>query len=164
MSTLNGFGTLYYGWRHSADNTATATRWFAVSWVPIIPLRRERLRVLTNFNNPGQNIRVELGGLVISQVDHYELLERLPLSLGEVLVTLAKTFIGLPLLLLGPVLLLALGMKLAQAAGVDIKPGSMPFAIFMGGTVLSLVNVLYQAVRAIRRARGWQPNIQSLDG
>ena len=42
MSTLNGFGTLFYGWRHQADGTATATRWLNFLWQLMRIIRRTR--------------------------------------------------------------------------------------------------------------------------
>lgn len=161
MSTLNGFGTLYYGWRHAQDGTATATKWFAISWVPLIPLYREHLRVLTDFNNDHKNVKAELGGLVVGTVDKYDVLERLPLSLQEVAITLAKTYIGLPLLLIGPAILLVMIMKTLKAAGIDVKPGTTAFQIYIGGFLLALLNFLWQSVRSIRKARGWQPSVSS---
>lgn len=159
MSTLNGFGTLYYGWRHAADGTATATKWFALSWVPVIPLQRQRLRVLTEFTGAARNIKSELGGLIVSQVDRYQILEQLPLSFKEVVVTFIKTYMGLPALLLGPAFVLVLLMKALQYVGFDVKPGSNAFNIFAGGFFLVLIHFFWQAVRAIRKARGWQPNL-----
>jgi len=46
MSTVNGFGTLYYGWRARPDGTAEATRWFVAAFFPVIPLYQHRIRVL----------------------------------------------------------------------------------------------------------------------
>ena len=158
MSTLNGFGTLYYGWHHSADGTATATKLFALSWVPIFPIRRERLRVLTDFKS-GQNVKAELGGLAVSQSDKYEILEQLPLSAKEIGITFAKTYLGFPLLLLVPMALLFLLMFVAHQFGAKVEPGTTVFGIYMGGIFVAFANLLYQCVRAIRRARGWQPRV-----
>ena len=158
MSTLNGFGTLYFGWRHAADGTSTATKWFAVSWVPVVPLYRQRLRVLTNFSNP-EPLKSELGGLVVSQQDRYEIVEPLPLSAKEVATTLAKTYLGLPAILFGPLVVAALLMKSIQALGYDATPGSTAFTVFIGLVFASIGNLLLQSVRAIRRARGWQPRV-----
>ena len=49
FGNIQGFGFLPYGWRHAADGTATATKWLVALWLPLIPLRRERVRVLTDF-------------------------------------------------------------------------------------------------------------------
>ena len=46
MSTVNGFGTLYYGWKARPDGTAEATRWIVAALFPVIPLCRHRIRVL----------------------------------------------------------------------------------------------------------------------
>jgi len=159
MSTLNGFGTLYYGWRHASDGTATATKWLAVSWVPVIPLQRQHLRVLTDFEKP-QQPKAGLGGLVVSQTDHYQIIADTPLSAKEIALTLAKTYIGLPALLFAPMLVVALFMKLLQHMGVDVRPGTMAFNVFIGASFAALLNFLYQAIRAIRRSRGWQPKLK----
>jgi len=159
MSTLNGFGALYYGWRHASDGTATATKWLAASWLPIVPLQRQHLRVLTDFDNP-QRLKAELGGLVVSQTDHYQVIANTPLSTGEIALTLAKTYLGLPALLFAPMCIVVLLMKLLQHMGVDVRPGTTAFNIFIGASFATLLNFLYQAVRAIRKARGWQPKIK----
>ena len=158
MSTLNGFGTLYYGWRHAPDGTATATKWFALSWVPVIPLYREKLRVLTKFNAK-RDTRPAPGGLGVSQIDRFELLEALPLSAKEVAITLARTYIGIPALLVGPMLLLVPVMGLLRWFGIGIEPGTLGFDIYMVCATLIFLNWLLQIVRAIRRTRGWQPNV-----
>jgi hypothetical protein len=160
MDSLNGFGALYYGWRHAADGTATATKWFCLSWLPVIPIGREKLRVLTDFRN--EAVKPELGGLVMSQVNYYEILEKLPLSLKEILITLAKTYIGIPALLLGPAAVLVAVMMVLGKFGVKVSPGSAGFSMYILGMFLVLINFLFQVVRAIRRARGWQPNVQKI--
>lgn len=159
MSNVSGFGTLYYGWKHSADGTGTATKWITILWLPVIPLFREKLRVLTNFKEDSKNIRAELGGLVLSQQDKYERIGRLPLSINEILVTYLKAYIGLPIILIGPLVLLFAFLGLLHHFGVSIEPNSTPFYIFMVGYFIAFINFLWQCVRAIRRARGWQPNI-----
>ncbi len=153
MSSINGFGTLYYGWRHAADGTSTATKWIAVSWVPVIPCYRERLRVLTDYNK--NNIQSELGGLIVSQIDTYEKLEKLPLSAKEVGITLIKTYLGLPLAWIAPIFLGLLVAVLAKRLGISDNP----IGFMLAGSGLGLLNFLIQSVRAIRKARGWQPNV-----
>jgi hypothetical protein len=160
MSTINGFGTLYYGWRHFDDGTATATKWFALSWVPVFPIYKERLRVLSNFNSGHAELKSELGGLVVSQVDRYEIIERLPISGREVMLTYAKTYLGLPILFFGPILLgFIFFLLIPLKHGVEVKPGDFVFNLFIGSVFISLINILIQSVRCIRRARGWQPRV-----
>ena len=45
MSTINGFGTLRYDWSYHPNGTAEATVWFVAGFLPVLPLRRERIRV-----------------------------------------------------------------------------------------------------------------------
>jgi hypothetical protein len=109
--------------------------------------------VLTDFTK--NNIRSELGGLIVGQVDTYQFLERIPLSAKEVITTLAKTYIGLPLSWFVP-MILAAGAAMAFKR-LDIIDDPIPFLIT--GSAIGLLNFLVQSVRAIRRARGWQPNV-----
>ena len=159
MSTINGFGTMYYGWRHDADGTATATQWACAFWLPLIPLRRQRLRIASNLERPA--LRAHLGGLAVSQTDVYELLETTPLQPLELASTACKTYLGLPALLIGPILLAGLVLLAARRLGLDATPGSPAFMAYVGLGFLGLLNFLLQAVRAIRRARGWQPRVQA---
>ena len=46
MATVSGIGTMRYDWKHRSDGTAEATLWFVIFFFPIIPLRRENLRVV----------------------------------------------------------------------------------------------------------------------
>ena len=155
MSTINGFGTTYYGWRHQSDGTATATKWLTVSWLPVIPLGRQRLRVLSDLAKP--ELKSEALGLVVSQVDRYQYLEKLPLSAGELLLTLGKTYIGLPAILILPMLGLACILVALHKFGVDVRPETTAFEVVMlGGGLLVFLNFFWQIVLAIRRARGWQ--------
>lgn len=160
MSTLNGFGTLYYGWNHANDGTATATKWFAISWVPVLPIERHHLRVLTDFSKQSQSIKAELGGLIISQTDHYQIIAKTPISTKEVALTYAKTYLGLPAMLLGPMLAVVLLMMAMKSFGIEVRPETPAFNLFLGGMFLAFANFLYQSVKAIRRARGWQPKIK----
>lgn len=160
MRSINGFGTVYYGWRHAADGTATATRWIALSWLPIFPLGRDHLRLLTAPRQPSP-LTGSLGGLLVGQVIPYDLLARTPWRTEEVLRTLAAAYLGLPLLLAGPLALLAALGKALQAAGVAVRPGAPAFTALAVGVGLTLLHALYQILRVIRRARGWQPEVRS---
>jgi hypothetical protein len=105
FGNIQGFGFLYYGWRHAPDGTATATRWIVALWLPLIPLRRQRVRVLTDF-------RAELArpstlqplpmGYMATQHDYIQMLEKLPLSGKEIALTLTRAYLLLPLTLLCP--------------------------------------------------------------
>ena len=160
MATINGTGTLYWGWRHSADGTAIATRWFAILWMPIIPLYRQRVRVLTNFET-GQPTHP--AGLGVVELTDYEDLGRLPLSFSEVAVTMAKTYLGLPLILLGPLAVTGLFMllvaKVSQVLTGDRNVGNETIPmIFTGIAMLAIFNFIWQCLLAIRAGKGWHPD------
>jgi hypothetical protein len=155
MSSINGFGTTYYGWRHFDDGTATATKWMSVSWLPIFPLHRQRLRVLTDFKK--NELKAEAGGLFVSQVDRFEFLEKLPLSAKEVGITLGKTYLGFPALVVVPMLVLAGVLIGLHYLGVNVSPEAPVFTAFIAATFLVLIHFLWRVVLAIRQARGWQP-------
>jgi len=156
LNSIDGFGTTYYGWRHFADGTATATKWLSVSWVPIFPLHRQRLRVRTDFQDP--ELKAEAGGLYVTQVDHFEFIEKLPLSAKEVAITLSKTYLGFPALFVLPMLVLVGLLIGLHYLGVGISPGTPVFTAFVGTTFLVLMHFFWRVVLAIRHARGWQPS------
>lgn len=144
---------MYYGWSHSSDGTATATKWITAVWLPIVPLKRHRLRVLTDFDE--NNIESSAGGLIISQVDTYRLLGTLSLSSREVIGTYLKTFVGLPLLWIGPILIASLVAGLLIQMRI-LPPNEPPVALLMTGSLLGFSLFMINAIRAIRKARGWQ--------
>lgn len=93
MSTFNGIGTLHYGWIHHPDETAHATKWFVVAFFPVIPIRREHLRI------------IEAPSDAPAWQSQFEILDRVPLSLGNVLKTYFKAYVLVPIILFAPVLL-----------------------------------------------------------
>lgn len=86
-------------------------------WLPVFPLRRERLRVLTDFENETPKYNVSFGQLTGTQGDRYQPIESLPLSLAEVLTTLIATYVLLPMLLLTPMFLGVLALAVVHAGG-----------------------------------------------
>ncbi len=160
MRSINGFGTVYYGWRHAADGTATATRWVALSWLPVWPLGRDHLRVLTDFRQPPPLTR-SWGGLAVGQVTEYFLLARTPLVASEVLRTLAAAYLGLPLLVVGPLALLVILGKVLPHLGIPVRPGTPALTGLTLGVGLTILHALYQVLRVIRRAKGWQPEVRT---
>lgn len=155
MSNYHGCGVIRYGWRHAPDGTATATNWISVLWLPVIPIYRERLRVLTNFENDQENTEAVFGGIILEQVDRNQVLERQPLNSKGVGITLLKVYIGLPAYLVVPNLIIALLFKtLFYHKGMNLKPGSPAYMALMVPAVLIFLNFIWQIVRAIRRSRG----------
>ena len=153
MSTVNGFGTRYYGWGHCQDGTSTATKWITAFYVPVVPLERHSLKVVTDFDNDPVHVEPIAGGafgISASQLDHYAILGKTQLIAFEILVTYVKAYVLLPILMVLP---LALVILFSKTFGTF--PDS-PAAKLIAATasVLTLFSALGWPVWAIRRSRG----------
>ncbi|MFD9128767.1 hypothetical protein [Kitasatospora sp. NPDC059571] len=132
MSTWSGIGTKCLGFGHrQADGSHHATRWAVLFDLPVIPLRRHRLRV-------GATLHTRLGNGSRS-VTRYEMLGEDALVVREVLTTYLVYWIIGPVLALGPVVappaplggarlgflpwLLILGLGTTWAIGVPVIRG-----------------------------------------
>jgi cytochrome bd-type quinol oxidase subunit 2 len=156
MSTLNGFGTLFYGWRHAEGEASTATKWLAAFYIPLIPLGRYRLKVLTNFHNERTQLKASPVGLLASRDDHFDIVDKTPIHWGEVLLTYARTFFGLPLLMFAPILIMWLLSTLGWLPRYESQadtPAWLSIAM-IAFAVASLANVLCWPLWAIRKSRG----------
>jgi hypothetical protein len=158
MSTFNGSGTMYYGWRHLPDGTAVASKWFAIVWLPVLPLKRHHLRVLTDFQTKEPFVRTADRGLlagVPEEVTQYELLSVGPVKLSEVVSTYSWTYIIGAVLVAWPALLFWAFIRV-----LDVHPSWREAdATMYGGLLLGLlliVNPITVALIAVRRARGFQ--------
>lgn len=94
MSTVNGIGTLHYGWEHLSDGSAHATKWFVLAFFPVVPIRREHLRVL---DPPAESPPR-------AWLSHFEVLGFVPMTPASVLKTYFKAYVIVPLILIAPVL------------------------------------------------------------
>ena len=120
--TTNGCGFLYYGWEHNEDDTAEATCWFVLFFLPVVPLRRYLLRLVHDpTDGPPLRFWAIAEGLkraFLSRSAHpqWEHQETLALDLGGVIQTYLKTYALLPLVLFGiPAgIVLLLGFILGQ--------------------------------------------------
>ncbi|MBM7123902.1 hypothetical protein ACFFJT_10670 [Dyella flava] len=167
MSTLNGFGTMFYGWKHLANQPSTATKWLTAFYIPIIPLGRYELIVHTNFARESTQIRSTLVGVVASQQNRFEILGKTSLHWPEILMTYTKTFIVLPLLMFAPLLIMFLLSRLGWWPRYKTSQ-DMPIwlnvvlVIFAAG---QLIGALYWPIWAIRKSRGMhidnKPNSKS---
>jgi hypothetical protein len=158
MSTLDGFGTMFYGWKHLAGQPSTATKWMTVFYIPIIPLGRYQLRVKTNFWRDMEQIRSTPLGLMASRQDRFEILGKTSIHWPEVLLTYAKTYIVLPLLMFAPLLVEWLFSSLEWFPYSDARE-DVPIwlnAILWGVVVGQLISVVYWPIWAIRKSRGMQ--------
>jgi hypothetical protein len=147
MSTVNGIGTKLYGWQRlrSADRSSYATRWFVVFYVPLIPLARYKLRVLTDRANEGF-----FGGAR----DEYEVLGQTALDWGEVLGTWWAFLRGL-LLVVAPFLVSLWISGYQNAQREQGQPHNAVLGTVAGVCmVFSLVAAIVLPMRALRRSRG----------
>jgi hypothetical protein len=147
MSTVNGIGTRFYGWRPPpcADHGAHATLWFVVFYIPLIPLARHRVKVPTDHAEEG---------FLCGAVDECEVLGGMPLVWGEVLRTWWAFLRGL-LMVVAPFLtcLWISGYQNAQ------RKHGLPHNSTLGMVasvclLLSLVAAIALPTSALRRSRG----------
>jgi hypothetical protein len=133
MATVNGIGTMRYDWSRRADGTSEATLWLVVFFLPIVPLRRERLRVV--------GTQLERAGIVTSVLalcgagdgwqTQIEVLGSVANSRWRVLRTYVNGFIGVPFItFFGPMLLLVAGTLMTLKRGDQI---SETFQVIIGG-------------------------------
>ena len=156
MSTFNGFGTMYYGWRHNADGTAFATKWLVGMWVPLIPLARHQICILTDLGRPEPFLQVEqegfLKGLPV-QYTHYRLLASASPVLREVLATYAWTYALGPILMGWPIVAMrGFGELIDEHPHWRDSTATLIVLVLLG--VLVVANPIFVALHAIRRARG----------
>jgi hypothetical protein len=120
MATVNGLGTMRYDWSSRSDGTAEATLWFVIFFLPIVPLRREHIRVVSaEVERPDVlSTMAALGGAGSGWKTRIEVLDRIPQSPWRTIGTYVKGFIGVPLVtFVGPMLLLTLGVTLPLKRG-----------------------------------------------
>ncbi len=162
MSTLNGIGTMYYSWRHHDDDTATATKWFVVMWLPVIPLARHHLRVLTDLAAPEPFVATGTQGFLAgtpAQHTEYHVIETGSPQFREVALTLAWTYLAGPLLLAWPLAPFWLVGPACDYFGISVEARRSNTAIvlwfFM--SIPILVNPIVVTLWALRQARGRRP-------
>lgn len=79
LKSVNGIGTRHYGRSlESDDGSYVTTVWFAILFVPVVPLRSERILPLSSFDDGAGHVRVR-----------YEVLGRVPFHWPEI----ARVFI-----------------------------------------------------------------------
>lgn len=96
----------------------------------------------------------------IAHATTYEHIERLPLSWNEIGITLLRAYVALPLVLVGPFVLLVGALSLAHKTGLDrIARADTVFpAVFTVVGLLIMVNFIWQCLLALRAGRGWHPD------
>jgi len=171
MSTYSGFGTAFYGWQHFADGTSTATRWVCLFYIPVLPLRRARMRVLTNFASEGFFPKksaaagaklplIKVG--VVAVEDRYQVLEELPLAGAEILLTYMRTFVLMPLAMLWPFAVVVVFGQMAKERNWLDQMWAIWVFVLLG--IGALGNVLAVAIWAIRQSRGMGTRARAIAG
>lgn len=127
-------------------------------YVPIIPLGRYLIQVDTDFEHERTRVRGTPLGVMASQTNLFRIKGKTRLRWGEVLATYAKTFVGLPLLMFGPPVLVFLGMRLLTAhhTAASMLPVWFDDGLAMTVSVGTLINILFWPIWAIRKSRGRQ--------
>ncbi|NWJ42583.1 MAG: hypothetical protein HXX12_16595 [Geothrix sp.] len=162
MSTVNGCGTMFYGWRGRATPASTATKWITLFFLPIAPLGRYRLTPITDFDREMLTASAkEVAAALVghgARTDISLISARLPIRFPEVLSTYFTAFVAVPFLMVWPWLLLYLGKRL-----FGIPPEWEERAWFMPAVVVyacvSLLNAVAVPAWAIQLARGIRPGL-----
>lgn len=129
MSTVNGCGTLHYDWSHSDDGTSCATKWIVLFFFPVIPLKREHLRV--ENANALNAMHIPCG--------------KVPMEAYGVIRTYLKAYLLVPAVLMGPPAALIAGLiAVIDFLPIDPRGVAIPTALAITcliywGIVLSLI-------------------------
>ena len=157
MGTINGFGTGFRGWRHHPDGSSTATSWILAGFIPVLPLRRYRLRMLTDFGKESFGTPDQVAGALVGSLswsDPVAIEGRLPLSWSEIGMTYLRAYVLVPLLCLWPFGVFALAMAILRSMQGD-ELARLPEAWIKGFIVLTCVNAVLVLLVAARRMRGY---------
>lgn len=159
MSTTNGVGTMYYGWRHPADATATATLWFVLFWLPLVPLQRHRLKVLTDLRKvkhltPFEALTAFLGAAEAVEVTRYQIVEMGRVAVMEAAATYLWTYAMGPILMGWPAALFWAGGLVLDRNPAWRQSDAMVY-VAVAATMLVFANPIAVVLIALRRARGF---------
>jgi hypothetical protein len=94
MPALNGFGTMLYGQaKQRPDGSYVTTKWFAMSYLPIVPLKSMRIDKFSSADGtPG------LAGLALNlSLPSYRVLEIVPMRQNLVQIFLTWLWLLVPL-------------------------------------------------------------------
>ena len=101
---FNGIGTYYLNWEHCSDGTALATKWFAIFYLPVIPLRREQISVVSSGNDTVTTIPLLFTSYTLR--DEYRVMGRVPMDWSRVVWTYVFAYLWMPILLAAPLLVI----------------------------------------------------------
>ena len=158
MSTVNGCGTLFYGWRGLSTNKPAATKWLVLFYLPLFPLARYRLTPTTDFaREKFAKSAAEIAAALVgygSRTDAYTIHAKEPIAFLEVLSTYVKAYVALPFLIVWPLLALYLlrllfGVHPEWENQAWFTPALTVFAL------ITVVNAVVVPMWAIQSARGY---------
>jgi hypothetical protein len=107
---------MFYGWQHKRGRTATATKWLAFFYLPLLPLGRYRVRMPKPPKKGGMYALKELMRLAPGPIGfavwgpvhtEFRATKKMPFNFGEALWTYAKAYLVLPLTFILPAALAA---------------------------------------------------------
>jgi hypothetical protein len=152
LGSFQGIGTRLLGWTHHEDGTATATVWFTLLFLPILPLSRYALlSPRAEDFEPAASVAQAAQGLgTMTLTTEYRFLERLPLSGGEVFGTYLFAYVLLPLKLFAPLAVLLSAMMLF--GGRDSSTTTV--VIFMLLLCAWVGYAMFMLATQLRRSRG----------
>ncbi len=147
MSTVNGTGTTFYGWQRlpGRDRTAYATQWVVLFYLPIVPLARYKVKILTDLTKES---------FFSAAPDHYELVERTDLDWSEVLMTWWAVARGLLTVFVPFIVFLRISDYQNAARETGQPHNSVLGAVGAVCLIFSLVAAIVVPMRALRRSRG----------
>lgn len=152
MATVNGVGQMRYDWSRRADGTAEATLWIVIFFFPIIPLRREHLRVVSSGLEKQGFLSNALAmiGLAVGSGSGWQssiqVLERIPLEAWGVVRTYLYGWLVIPLVTFpGPILALVVLFHMTRNRNLP-QPAWQPYF----GMVFSVANLIWTAILIAR--------------
>jgi hypothetical protein len=157
MSSFAGCGLIFYGWKHFPDGISEATEWVCLFLAPIWPVRRLRMRVLTDHDRQDFLHVDDRLPFTVALRDHYLILASLPLSLPAVTKTLAKAYVVLPVILLAPVGVFVSVIGVFRWFGVSFEIGGAMEFVLMGVMAVSIlwwIGCLFLVAQILHRSRG----------
>ena len=156
MSTLNGCGTLYYGWKFLPDGSATATKWISVFYLPIVPIARHKIAAV---EREGEKNSFILVGTLATQKGHVLITGEEKPKFKEVVLTYAKAYLALPLLMCSGWIPMAIYMFIGgKIFQIDANASAWFMPVGYIFSFAGLANFLWWPVWAVRKSYGKPPN------
>jgi hypothetical protein len=156
--TINGWGRMFWGWRREADGTAVVTTWVTAFFLPILPLKRQRIlltpRGLLAHSSTFLTDLVDALEAAFRGIERrtfrYDLQAVLPLSLGDALATYAAAHLLGPILMAWPFVLLVVLLRQVPAGSLGTAWGAAAIVL---GFIACMANLILVVIAALLRGR-----------